>query len=189
MAKSRQPYPLQGDAARKVGLQAARVGLTALKVLEYAAAGGNWYERVQRELLDGWRPRHPDTGEILNAENCLAWALKNLGREVKVQSAADLALIELEHMASGDVAMVALADVHEPRDIATLPESLRRAIAGWKWDARGKFVLVFHSKLDAIRLLLQAAGRLIEKHEVGGKDGGPITVIERKIVDAQDTDR
>ena len=169
--------------------EACKGVLLPVKVLEYARQGGDWFLRVQRDFCCGWRPRHPVTGATLNASSLLAWAAGELGSDDKIQEAADLALVELEHIALNDVGDVASSGINCPEAIAALPESVRRAIAGWSWDTQGRLVIKFHDKLAGLRLLLQATGNIIDKHELGGKDGGPIVQrIERVIVDARDTD-
>ena len=95
--------------------EACKGVLLPVKVLEYARQGGDWYLRVQRDFCCGWRPRHPVTGATLNASSLLAWAAGELGSDDKIQEAADLALVELEHIALNDVGDVPRAVSIAPR--------------------------------------------------------------------------
>lgn len=80
-------------------------------------------------------------------------------------------LVSLAHFDAGDLAKYT---VRTQKDIAKLPEQIRRAIVGWSWDAKGRLVLKFEPKTKAIELLGRMTGAFNDKLAITGKDGGPI---------------
>jgi phage terminase small subunit len=60
---------------------------------------------------------------------------------------------ELSQMAFFDPAELLAQVIDEPRDIMHLPEHVRRAIKGWKFDRHGHLIVEFYSKTTAIELL------------------------------------
>lgn len=80
-------------------------------------------------------------------------------------------LVSLAHFDAGELAKYQL---RTPKDIAKLPEQIRRAIVGWSWDAKGRLVLKFEPKTKAIELLGRMTGAFNDKLAITGKDGGPI---------------
>lgn len=84
---------------------------------------------------------------------------------------ADRVLLELARMAYLDPGELAKAGVSSPSDIATLPEDVRRAICGWKWDAEGNFIIQWSPKQAALEALgrhLKLFVDRVEVKEVGG---------------------
>lgn len=64
----------------------------------------------------------------------------------KLEISTERTLRERARLAYYDIGDIATAGVKRPADIAKLPEDLRQAIAGWKWDARGRFTLLMIDK-------------------------------------------
>lgn len=79
-----------------------------------------------------------------------AIAAQQKGREERANATADEVLREINRMAMVDPADY--ADVKSPADIKGLPEHVRRAIVGWKWDRNGRFVMEF-AKQSAMDML------------------------------------
>ena len=69
---------------------------------------------------------------------------------------ADRVLLEIASMALYDPAE--FASLTGPEAIKDLPEDVRRAIAGWKWDRNGKFILTLASKPAALDMLAKHLG-------------------------------
>ena len=93
-------------------------------------------------------------------------------RSARTEIAGDRVIQEIGHMALYDPADIAGANINGPQDIATLPESVRRAIIGWSWDRQGNFVLKLSPKTPSLELL----GRhLMLWKDVGSKDN-PLTM-------------
>lgn len=66
----------------------------------------------------------------------------------KLQISTERTLKERARMAYYDIGDLAqlLKVVKEPADIAKLPEDIRQAITGWKWDKDGRLVIQFADK-------------------------------------------
>lgn len=60
---------------------------------------------------------------------------------------------ELQNIALLDPGEVVVEDITKPEDILKLPEHVRRAIVGWKYDRWGNFLLEFANKMTAIEML------------------------------------
>ena len=81
---------------------------------------------------------------------------------------ADRVIKEIERLALFDPAD--LIDVNSPSDIANLPEDIRRAITGWKWDAQGNFVITM-VKQGALDMLGRHHKLFTDKTEISNPDG------------------
>lgn len=81
---------------------------------------------------------------------------------------------ELVAMAHCDVGELAAHRLRSPKDIANLPEQVRRAIAGWSWDTKGRLVVKLAPKGQAIELLGRMVGAFKDQLSITGKNGGPI---------------
>lgn len=93
---------------------------------------------------------------------------------------------ELVAMAHYDVGEIVNQSLRTPRDIAKLPEQVRRAIAGWNWDAKGRLVIKLVPKGQAIELLGRMTGAFKDQLAITGKDGGPIETKQvRDLTDAE----
>lgn len=93
---------------------------------------------------------------------------------------------ELVAMAHYDVGELVSQSLRTPRDIAKLPEQVRRAIAGWSWDAKGRLVIKLAPKAQAIELLGRMTGAFNDKLAITGKDGGPVETKQlRDLTDAE----
>jgi phage terminase small subunit len=90
--------------------------------------------------------------------------MKERGERTRVT--ADRVLLEIERMAMYDPAD--LIEVNNHRDIAKLPEEVRRAIVGWKYTGDGGFELKL-VKEKAIDLLAKHHGIAKDRVEVSGK--------------------
>lgn len=89
----------------------------------------------------------------------------------RLEIKADRVLLELARMAYMDPGDLAKAGVQAPEDIAELPEDVRRAISGWKWDAEGNFIVQWAPKQAALEALgrhLKLFVDRVEVKEVGG---------------------
>lgn len=64
----------------------------------------------------------------------------------KLEVSVERVLKERARMAFYDIGEVVDHMVKEPKDIAKLPEDLRQAITGWKYDRQGRFVLQLSDK-------------------------------------------
>lgn len=91
---------------------------------------------------------------------------------------------ELVHVAHLDPVEVAGVRMRSPKDIAKLPEAVRRAVAGWSWDPKGRLVVKWYSKTTAIELLGRMTGAFNDKLAITGKNGGPIET--RQVRDLTD---
>jgi phage terminase small subunit len=80
----------------------------------------------------------------------VAIAAQQRGREERANATSDEVLREINRMAMIDP--IDLVDVKSPEDIKTLPESVRRAIVGWKWDRNGRFMIEL-AKQSAVDML------------------------------------
>ncbi len=91
-------------------------------------------------------------------------------RSERTEVTADRVLTELGCLAFYDPAIIASARMRGPEDIANLPEPVRRAIVGWKWDATGNFTLMLSPKVPSLVEIGRHLG-IAQKHELTGKDG------------------
>lgn len=73
---------------------------------------------------------------------------------------ADRVLVEIERLALYDPKD--FLHIRGPEDIAELPEEVRRAITGWKWDRQGNFLISF-AKETALQMLGKHHGLFTEK--------------------------
>lgn len=55
-------------------------------------------------------------------------------------------LLERARLAYYDIGELAKAGIKGPADIANLPDEVRQAVTGWKWDVKGNFTLLFADK-------------------------------------------
>jgi hypothetical protein len=67
--------------------------------------------------------------------------------------AADNVVTELAGLAFYDAGVIAAARIEKPEDIQKLPQQVRRAIVGWKWDREGRLVLSLSPKVPSLELL------------------------------------
>ena len=70
-----------------------------------------------------------------------------------LQISSERTLRERARGAYYDIGELAKAKINKPADIAALPDDVRQAITGWKWDKDGNLVLQFadkHSHLTAL---------------------------------------
>lgn len=117
------------------------------------------------------------TASVIAAENLskpniaqsIQEAMKKRGQRTGVT--ADRVLLEIERLAMFDP--VDLIDVKSIEDIALLPEDVRRAITGWKWDKNGNFILTM-AKQGALDMLGRHHRLFTDKTEHTGPNGGPI---------------
>lgn len=89
----------------------------------------------------------------------------------RLEIKADRVLLELARISYLDPGDIIKHEVQRPEDIAGLPEDVRRAISGWKWDAEGNFIVQWYSKQPALEALgrhLKLFVDRIEVKEVGG---------------------
>jgi phage terminase small subunit len=84
----------------------------------------------------------------------------------RLRATADDVVLEITRLAMFDPAK--LIDVKSPADIAALPEDVRRAIVGWKWDKQGRFVIEL-AKQGALEMLGRHHGLFKDKVEHSGK--------------------
>jgi Phage terminase, small subunit len=77
-------------------------------------------------------------------------------------------IAELVRMAFYDPADIAGKPISGPKDIASLPEDVRRAIIGWGWDRNGNFTVKLADKRGALDLIGRHLGAWTDKLEVSG---------------------
>lgn len=65
---------------------------------------------------------------------------------------------EIAAIAFLDVGEIVVEDIRGPEDLAKLPERVRRAVTGWKWDRMGNFVVKFANKQKALDQLAKIHG-------------------------------
>src|ERR1051326_6258252 len=88
-------------------------------------------------------------------------ALKERGERTKITQ--DRVLQEIEHMALLDVS--SLTTITSVEEISSLPENIRRAIVGWKYDRFGNLELK-RAKETALQMLTKHHGLLNDKIEI-----------------------
>jgi phage terminase small subunit len=85
---------------------------------------------------------------------------------------------QLGHMAFYDLAALTAADgefrVRVPSDIAKLPQPIRMALNGWKYDAKGNLVLIWADRAKALELIGRYLALWRDKVELTGKDGADL---------------
>lgn len=89
-------------------------------------------------------------------------------RAQKLELSAERVVEEIKHMAFYDPADFVLA-VKKQADIAALPESVRRAIVGWKYDKNGRFQILLADKSKALEQLGKHLRLFTEVFEVNEK--------------------
>lgn len=82
-----------------------------------------------------------------------------LDRSRRTRVIQDQVIEELAAIAFCDPVEIATTAFRGPADIARLPERARRLIAGWGWDARGRFMVKLHPKLPALHMLARHLGK------------------------------
>lgn len=88
-------------------------------------------------------------------------AMKERGERTKITG--DRVLMEIERLAMFDPKD--LTQLTGPRDIADLPEDIRRAIVGWGWDKNGNFTVKM-AKEKALEMLGRHHKLFTDKIEV-----------------------
>ncbi|MEQ8196061.1 MAG: terminase small subunit [Rhodospirillales bacterium] len=101
---------------------------------------------------------HPDVRAALDA------AVEARARHEGI--VRDQVIAELAAIAFMDPIEIATTALRGPADIALLPERARRLIAGWGFDARGRFQVKLHAKLPALEALARHLGLFIERKRV-----------------------
>lgn len=71
-------------------------------------------------------------------------AMEKLANSLEIT--AERTLRERARLAYFDIGEIARANPQKPEDIANLPRELRQAVAGWKWDKDGRFIVEFIDK-------------------------------------------
>ncbi len=104
-------------------------------------------------------------------------------RTERLELSADRVLEEMARMAfydPGDFAGLATEDdeggvrfegISGPEHIRALPEDVRRAITGWKWDGKGNFTLTLADKAKALDQLARHLGLYSDRLDVTVRDG------------------
>lgn len=80
---------------------------------------------------------------------------KTLG---KLEVSVERVLSERARLALYDIGAAAGAKLSGPKDIANLPDDIRQAVTGWKWDKQGNFVLQFADKNASLTALEKHLG-------------------------------
>lgn len=122
-------------------------GTAAAIAAGYAPKGA---KRQAHELLQ--RPRVKAAIDAARAD-----------RADRLKTKADDVVLEMKRMAMFDPAE--LINVKRPADIAKLPPDVRRAIVGWSWDRKGRFVVKL-VKADALDMLARHFGVYNDKLKV-----------------------
>ena len=97
----------------------------------------------------------------VSVRSALEIAMKERGERTKVTG--DRVLMEIERLAMFDPKDLTL--LTGPRDIAELPEDIRRAIVGWGWDKNGNFTVKM-AKEKALEMLGRHHKLFTDKIEV-----------------------
>lgn len=82
----------------------------------------------------------------------------------KVGLSADRVFAELSAIGHFDPATIA-GKCSKPEDIADLPEEVRKAVAGWSWDANGNFVVKIYDKHKSLDLIGKHLALWVERHD------------------------
>lgn len=93
-------------------------------------------------------------------------AMEKRGHRTEIT--ADRVLKEIERLALFDPKD--LINVSCPADIAELPEDIRRAITGWKWDKQGNFIISM-IKQGAVEMLGRHHKLFTDKIDLSNPDG------------------
>lgn len=80
----------------------------------------------------------------------------------------DRILEERARLALFDIGELALADCKTVADIAKLPEHIRQAVSGWKWDKEGRFTLLIADKNPHLTAMEKHLGMYTEDDRGGG---------------------
>ncbi|WP_424139379.1 terminase small subunit [Roseomonas chloroacetimidivorans] len=138
---------------------------------------------TQAAIRAGYAPKNADANAhrlLADPEVAAAIAEAQAARSRRTEITQDRVLSELAALAHLDPAEIVSVEVKEPKDIAKLPEHVRRAILGWSWDRNGNFVLKLSDKRGALELLGRHLGMWRDKVELTGKDGGPVEVEDAR---------
>lgn len=103
---------------------------------------------------------------LTNVDVASAIAAGQRARGERIEATADDVLREITRLAMFDPAD--LITVKRPADIARLPENVRRAIVGWNWDKKGRFV-VKTAKEGALEMMGRHHGLFKYRIEHSGK--------------------
>lgn len=95
-------------------------------------------------------------------------------RRERTKVTQDQVISELMRMAFYDVGAIAGHRLEGPEDIATLPDAVRGAIAGWSWDKAGHFVVRLVPRTPSLDLLARHLGLLKDVRQHLGRDGQPV---------------
>ncbi len=87
----------------------------------------------------------------------------------RLEITTERTLLERARLAYYDIGEIAKAGIAGPKDIAKLPEDLRRIITGWKWDKDGRFVLMFADKGEHLTALDKHLGLYDKDNAQKGK--------------------
>lgn len=140
---------------------------------------------TQAAIRAGFSPRTANEQGVrllanISIKSAIDRALAERSRKTGINAA--LVLEELALLARAD-----MADCINPdgslKSLHDMPPEARRAIAEYRIYG-DKAIIKLHDKGKALHLLAQHLGLLIERHEVTGKDGGPIQVS--RVADLSD---
>lgn len=92
---------------------------------------------------------------------------------------AERTLRERARLAYYDIGALASAGLAGPADIANLPDEVRQAVVGWKWDKDGRFVLEFADKNPSLAALERHLG-LYEKDNA--QKGDPFGMMLERVM-------
>lgn len=76
----------------------------------------------------------------------------------KLDISVERILKERARMSLYDIGDAAGAAISCPADIASLPDHIRQAVTGWKWDKEGNFVIQFADKDKSLSALEKHLG-------------------------------
>lgn len=105
---------------------------------------------TQAAVRAGYSPKTAHVqGPRLLQNVAIATAVKQAEAKVlgKIEVKAERIQQERERLGLYDIgALAMLDDCASPRDIAALPDEIRQAVKGWKWDKQGRFCLETYDK-------------------------------------------
>lgn len=186
MAGRKKMRPKAHRAAKfKPGQKVPKIVLdvtTAAEALRIYRQGGNRETFVKRFGVPIGPSGRPMNAEELIAESCRLFA----GQEALQQAAAE-ALRELGKIGRSDIRRIftEAGGLQNPTalddETAAAVQSVEVVtktipIGDGQVDIEHTHKIKMYDKVGPLRLILQAAGALVEKHEHGGPDGGPLTV-------------
>jgi phage terminase small subunit len=87
----------------------------------------------------------------VNVQTAVAEGRQELSRRTEIRG--DKVMAELASLAFYDPGEIGRYPMNGPEDIETLPEHLRRAVVGWSWDQKGRFIPKLASKISALELI------------------------------------